>query len=114
MRYLNNAIGASGETDTVKYLKKNKYKILERNYRNKFGEIDIIAKINDYYVFVEVKTRSTLGHGRPCEAVSPSKQHKIQIAAQVYLIERKLNDVPIRFDVIEVIDNEINHIINAF
>lgn len=113
-RYISNAIGAKGEFDATAYLKKKKYKILEKNYKNKLGEIDIIAKDKDYLVFVEVKTRSSQFFGRPSEAVTPTKQHKVRMAAQFYLKDKKLYDQPCRFDVIEVLDGEINHIENAF
>lgn len=114
MRYMSNATGAQGEFDAAEYLKKKKYKILAKNYKNKLGEIDIIAKDKDYIVFIEVKTRSSLAFGRPSEAVTPAKQHKVQLAAQVYLKQERLTDQPCRFDVIEVLDDKINHIENAF
>lgn len=114
MKYLNNREGALGEFDAKKYLMKKGYKILAQNYKNKLGEIDIIAKDKDYIVFVEVKNRSSLAFGRPCEAVTPSKQFKIRKTALCYLKEKYLTESSCRFDVIEVLDGEINHISDAF
>ncbi len=117
------ATGNVGEDAAAKYLGKHGYKILERNYAEVGGEIDIIARNREYYVFVEVKTR-TLGHEspkepRPASAVTPEKQKKIITTAKWFL-----GTVPkgrkIRFDVIEVYLNEekevqrIMHLENAF
>ncbi len=107
-------LGSSGEKLAVKYLKKKKYKILATNYRTHVGEIDIIVKDGEYVVFVEVKTRTTDLFGVPSEAVNREKQRKYCKVAQEYLIKSGYTDAPCRFDVIEVVNKEINHIINAF
>ena len=106
--------GDGGEILAANFLKLQKYKILQTNYRNKIGEIDIIAQKGQTIVFVEVKRRSTLQYGRPIEAVDTRKQNKIRKTAEIYLMLNKqtLNDV--RFDVIEILDEEINHVENAF
>ena len=113
--------GNLGEDAAVKYLKKNRYIILERNFNVHGGEIDIIAKKGDYVIFVEVKTRSSEEYGSGLEAVNYTKQQRIKKAAQVYLM--RLGDVPARFDVVAVngfMDGkkfkteEIEHIENAF
>lgn len=113
-------IGDFGEDAAEKYLKDNDYEILKRNFRLKFGEIDIIAKQNDCVVFVEVKTRKSSDFGQPSEYVNLRKQKRIKKAASVY-IDIENNDI--RFDVIEVfysesggkpVLNSINHIENAF
>lgn len=114
MKLFNRVNGVSGESIATKYLKDKKYKILECNYKNFIGEIDIIAKDRDYLVFVEVKARSTSAFGRPSEAVDWRKQNKLRMVANVYLKEKHLFDTPCRFDVVEVLGREINHIINAF
>lgn len=112
--------GDVGEEYAVKYLKKHGYKIIERNYRQKFGEIDIIAKRHDYLVFVEVKTRHCNPLTQPYEAVNLGKQRKIIKTAAFYLAEHKLETYT-RFDVCEVFVeastlklNQINYIKNAF
>ncbi len=113
-------IGDFGEDAAEKYLKDNDYEVLKRNFRLKFGEIDIIAKQNDCIVFVEVKTRKSSDFGQPSEYVNLRKQIRIKKAAAVY-IDIENNDI--RFDVIEVfyserggktVLNSINHIENAF
>ena len=107
-------LGKLGEKQAVKFLKKNKYKILETNYKRLTGEIDVIALDGDCVVFVEVKTRTSDAFGMPSEAVNLQKQVKIQKTAQYYLVENGLLDMPCRFDVIEILGKEINHINNAF
>lgn len=104
----------SGEAGAKKFLKENGYKILETNFKNKIGEIDIIAYKDDVYVFVEVKARTSLKFGRPSEAVGPFKQNKIRQVAQSYLISKNNYPTQMRFDVIEVLNDEITHIKNAF
>ena len=109
-------LGEKYENMAVHYLKAQKYKILARDFVCPAGEIDIIAfdKASKYVVFVEVKYRATNLFGRPLEAVTPDKQHKIKVASQVYLKLKGWLDRNIRFDAIEIIDDELRHIINAF
>lgn len=106
--------GQIGESIAVKFLKKKKFKILQTNYKNTVGEIDIIAKDKDFLVFVEVKSRNSEKYGRPSLAVTSVKQNKIRQVASVYLIKNKLTEAKCRFDVVEVLDQEINHIEDAF
>ncbi len=107
-------LGKIGEKTAVKFLKAKKYKILETNYKRATGEIDIIARDNEYTVFIEVKTRSSNVFGMPSEAVDIKKQAKYFKTAHVYLLEKGQLDSPCRFDVIEILDGQINHINNAF
>ena len=79
-----------------------------------FGEIDIIVEIDKTTVFVEVKTRSNENYGFPCEAVDSRKQEKYYKIATYYLQRAKKMDSECRFDVIEIEDGQINHILNAF
>lgn len=107
-------LGTKGEIIAKDYLTSQGYTILETNFSNQIGEIDIIAKENDTIVFVEVKTRETLRFGYPREAVTKYKQNKIRQVALVYLkLKRKLNR-PVRFDCIEILGDEITHIKNCF
>lgn len=94
-------IGDIGEEYTCKYLKKEGYKILSRNFTTKFGEIDIIAVNKTNIAFVEVKTRHQNPMVRPCLAVNKNKQMKIMRCAYLYLKANKLNQQP-RFDIAEV------------
>ncbi len=111
----NKILGNLGEDLAVKYLKKLHYKILFTQYRCRIGEVDIVAQAKDKtYVFVEVKTRNSLTKGLPREAVTVSKQRTIVKCAQLFILENKISGVSIRFDVIEVTNGKINHIIDAF
>lgn len=118
--YLNQEKGKIGENLACQYLEKNNYKIIERNFRCRQGEIDIIAcdKIKNELVFVEVKTRSSLKYGRPSDAVEKVKQRHIKNVAQYYYYKKRIKDTAIRFDVIEVFLNnsnyKIEHIEQAF
>ena len=113
MKVFNKVKGGKGEYSAIKYLENNKYKIVETNYKNKVGEIDIIARQKDCLVFIEVKARQTKQYGLPSEAVDARKQRKIRLVAEGYLI--KCKEIPqCRFDVIEILGDEINHIQNAF
>ncbi len=110
----NSIKGTAGEILAVNFLKKNKYKILETNYKNHFGEIDIIARDGKVIVFVEVKRRMTKEFGAPIEAVTPFKQNKIRTVAEMYLSAKGQTLADVRFDVIEILDTQINHVKNAF
>lgn len=111
-------LGCSGEEIAADFLKDNGYKVLERNYKSKLGEIDIIAQEKDAICFIEVKTRSSDKFGAPSEAITSSKQKQISRAALVYLKEKGLFDRRARFDVISIIDAgdcpKIDLIKNAF
>lgn len=107
-----NLLGRKYEAIASEYLKTKGYEILEHNYSNKIGEIDIICKDNNTFVFVEVKYRVSAKFGRPIEAITPHKIYKIQNTAIVYLkSKRKLNN-PYRIDAIEILNDEIRHIEN--
>ena len=102
MRGIYNKItGQCGEDIAAEYLKKKGYKIIVRNYRNKIGEIDIIAKNREDLIFIEVKTRSSDKFGTPAEAVTYYKKRKIVNCAKAYLMINP-TDLNIRFDIIEV------------
>lgn len=108
------AVGYKGEEIAVKFLEKNGYKILERNYNCHFGEIDIVATQGGYCVFLEVKSRNTLSFGSPREAVTPYKQQRIIGGAKHWLFKHRLTGVPVRFDVVEVVNGVPSVIIDAF
>lgn len=118
--YLNYEKGIIGENLACQYLEKNNYQIIERNFRCRQGEIDIIAynEIKNELVFIEVKTRSSLKFGRPSEAVEQIKQRHIKNVAKYYIYKNKIKDKVIKFDVIEVFLNNssyrIEHIKQAF
>jgi putative endonuclease len=106
--------GDEGEGKAVSFLKDKGYKILARNYSCKFGEIDIIARIKNALIFVEVKTRATQAYGGGVAAVNPRKQRKITKTAIAYIKENKPKFDSITFDIITVTDGKTEHIQNAF
>lgn len=106
--------GNTGEDIACSYLKKQKYKILERNFTTPVGEMDIVAQKKKTIVIVEVKRRATDRFGAPSEAVNKHKQRKISQIAFIFLQQNGLLDHSARFDVIEVLGSEVNHIENAF
>lgn len=110
-------LGDKGEELAVKYLKKNGYRVLVRNYEAPTGEIDIIADDQGKLVFVEVKTRTDDLFGMPEEAVNKKKQHKIKRTALHYMTRLK-KEQPSRFDIVSVHIrgkfSKIDHIKDAF
>ena len=109
----NKELGKRGENRAVRYLKNNGYKILERGYKNPFGEVDIIAAKGDVVAFIEVKTRLSENFGAPSEAVDRRRMDKYIQAAKYFFLGKE-TDVTVRFDIIEILRGEINHIENAF
>lgn len=104
----NKVLGAFGEEIACDYLKSSGYRILERNFSCRTGEIDIIASQVDTIVFIEVKTRSSEKYGSPSEAVRPGKQGRIVKTALYYMQSKGLLDHMCRFDVIELTADEEN------
>ena len=114
------SLGQFGEEQAARYLRRRFYSIVERNYRCRFGEIDLIAKRGGILAFVEVKLRRDDVHGEAREFVTGQKQQRVLAAAQLWLSLHETALQP-RFDVIEVYaprgENgpvRINHIENAF
>ena len=111
-------LGKRGEELACRFLRKNGYKILERNYVCKMGEMDIIAQEKDTLVFVEVKTRESTAFGPPQLAVNPTKQMQLSKVALSFLKEKKREDVKARFDVVAIVvrptGEEIELIRDAF
>lgn len=109
-------IGTKYEEIAAGYLEEHGYKILERNYHNKYGELDILAEKDSTLVVVEVKYRSGDLFGDPSEAVDLRKQHKICQTTLFYYMEHGYElSYPCRYDIIAIYgDGTINHIENAF
>ncbi|MCM8799735.1 MAG: YraN family protein [Candidatus Omnitrophica bacterium] len=99
----NLSLGLRGEESAVDFLKKNGFKILERNFRTNFGQIDIIAKEKNEICFIEVKTRKNFNFGLPQEAVSITKKKRIAKVALAYLKEKRLLNKKVRFDVVSIL-----------
>jgi len=104
-----NDFGYSSENLAVNLLVSKGYKIIDRNFHSRFGEIDIIAEKDGYLVFVEVKARHSLKFGLPEEAVTPSKLFKIRKTGEYYSILHPNLPKKLRIDVVALIieDNEV-------
>ena len=103
-------IGNKYEDKSVETLVKEAYRILERNYQNRFGEIDIIAEKNKEIVFVEVKYRKTNKFGYGYEAVDKRKIMKILKLADYYIQSKKYQNYKIRFDCMSYLGDELDWI----
>ena len=120
MKKFNKDIGTYCENLACNYLLKNNFKILQCNFKNFIGEIDIICIKNSTLIIIEVKGRYDYNFGSPKEAVSLNKQKNIIKVATSYIYNKKFNNLNVRFDVIEVYLNKINssykinHIEDAF
>ena|ERR1039457_2858859 len=117
----NRSTGALGEELAATFLMSHGYRIVERNFRCKGGEVDLVARDpkDKSLVFVEVKTRHSLSYGVPQLAVTPFKQRQISKAALTWLSKKRLHDTNARFDVIAILlhtesAHSIEHIRNAF
>jgi putative endonuclease len=115
----NAGIGSRGEELATAFLERNGLRIVERNFRCKGGEVDIIARDGKTIVFIEVKSRRNLAYGVPQLAVTEFKQRQISKAALTWLSKNSLHDSPARFDVIAILlessySHQIEHIRNAF
>lgn len=116
----NKIIGNYGEDLAYKFLLSRNYKVLEKNYSNSLGEIDLICKKNDLIIFVEVKSRLSDKFGIPCESVTHYKQHQILKVSLSYIKRFNLYNINFRYDIIELYFDTIHkkyklrHIKNAF
>ncbi|WP_027363531.1 YraN family protein [Desulfotruncus alcoholivorax] len=111
------SLGIQGEDLAAQYLQKKGLVILERNFRCRLGEIDIIARHGDCIVFIEVKTRSSDKFGLAQESVTRQKIYKLRRLAQAYLAQRSFSGLNVRFDVVAVNsarETKVTHIENAF
>lgn len=94
--------GTKGELLAVKFLKKKGYKILQRNYRCRTGEIDIVCYDHETIVFVEVKTRHSDTYGPPELSVTEAKKRQIVRVASHYVANHKIEGIDLRFDVVSI------------
>lgn len=117
MSLLRKLLGRSGEDRAEKHLARLGYRVLERNYSTKQGELDLIALDRDTLVFVEVKTRSSGAFGAPEHAVDLRKQGRMVKAALGYLKQKRLHQMACRFDVVAISgpgEDQVELIRNAF
>lgn len=113
-------LGKSGENAAVKYLQRLGYKVVQRNFRCKLGELDIVALHYNYLVFIEVRTIAGNFTGTPQESITLKKQQKLRQLALYYQLFHETGEIPVRFDVVAVTMNadgstkKIELISNAF
>lgn len=108
------ARGKQGEDRAVHHLRGLGYHILERNFRCRLGELDVIAQDGSTLVFAEVRTRAHDRHGDALETVTPTKQRRIARVASYYLSIRRPTFTACRFDVVGITGEQITHIKDAF
>ena len=110
------SLGQRGEQIVCDNMLNRGYRILERNLRYKFGEIDIVAEKNHTLCFVEVRTRENADLGHPLETISVNKQKRIRRAAEAFISRRHINNYAIRFDVAFILWStmEYGYVENAF
>lgn len=106
--------GKYGEEIAAEYLIKLGYRIVENNYRNRFGEIDLIAEEGGTLVFIEVKLRNLISYGHPAAAVDTWKQQRLIKTAAGYISDKRFSDKPCRFDVVSVYKGKIELFRDAF
>ncbi|MCZ4613136.1 MULTISPECIES: YraN family protein [Rhodococcus] len=115
----NMALGARGEDVAVEFLIDAGLEIVERNWRCRYGELDVVATSGDRIVFVEVKTRSGVGYGSPAESVTFAKQRRIRVLAMHWLTDSGRSWSRVRFDVVAVLIGRdgvpsVEHFVDAF
>lgn len=114
------ALGAWGEQIAVEHLTAHGLTVLDRNWRCREGELDVVATDGATVVVVEVKTRTGTGFGRPEEAVTPRKLARVRRVAQRWLAEHRVRWVEVRFDVVAVLvdrrtgGHELTHLLGVF
>lgn len=96
-------LGCLGEEMAKKYLKSNGYKIIAEHWTSRIGELDIVAYKSGFYVFVEVKTRTSLKFGALEETVPFWKQRKLKKTAELFLLRNKIFNLPWQIDVIAIL-----------
>lgn len=99
-------LGTQGEAVAAAHLQAKGLRIIDRNVRSRYGEVDILARDGDEWVFVEVKTRRTKAYGAAEEAITPRKAQRLARTAQIYLQREGLDDVSWRIDVVTVTLNK--------
>lgn len=95
-------LGGRGEELAAEFLQRRGYRLLARNYRTPWGEVDLIARHGGTLAFIEVKARRSHSFGLPQEAVHAAKQEKLRAVAEHYLQEQGLRETPVRFDVVAI------------
>ena len=111
---MSRALGAIAERRAAEFLQHKGYKVVDRNWTCRGGEIDLVCSDGDTLVFVEVRARSSTSHGTPLETVVDLKRRRLIRAAEIYLHLRKCADRACRFDVVAITGDDIEHVEDAF
>ncbi len=111
---MSRALGLQAETRAAEYLQRKGYRVVDRNWTCRGGEIDLVCEHGDTVVFVEVRARSNDAHGTPLETVVDAKRRRLIRAAEIYLHQKQWWDRACRFDVVAVTRDGIEHIEDAF
>lgn len=108
-------IGIRYEKKAAEYLMQRGYRIVEKNYRCRLGEIDLVGIEQDYLCFIEVKFRKNSRMGNPLEAIDLNKQRRIIKTAQFYILTHGVpQNIKCRFDAVGILDEKITLVKNAF
>jgi putative endonuclease len=110
-------IGQMAENEACRFLRQKGYKILQRNFRCRLGELDIIANDKNDFVILEVRSSASSFLSDPLESISYTKIRRLKTLASIWLFNNRLDNVSVRFDVVSVVFRngiEIKHIIDAF
>ncbi len=108
------AFGAAGEERAAAWYREQGYEVLDRNWRCKEGELDLVVRRRSEVIFVEVKTRRTDRFGIPAEAITPAKQRRLRVLAGQYLAATEVRAASLRFDVVSILAGELEVIEAAF
>src|SRR3990167_4466208 len=106
--------GKKGEDYACSYLSRNGFRICERNFRSRYGEIDIIAEKDNRIHLIEVKTRTTLQKGKPYESITYFKRQHLKRAINFYLLQKQMTERILSFDVLSIVVNNTDYNITFF
>jgi putative endonuclease len=108
------ALGRRGEDLAAAWYEARGYRVVDRNWRCREGELDLVVRADGLVVFCEVKTRTSDAFGTPAEAVTRAKQQRLRRLATIWLRERRARAPQLRFDVAAVMGRDVEVIEDAF
>ena len=111
---MSRALGAAAETRAAEFLQRKGYRVVDRNWTCRGGEIDLVCDDGETLVFVEVRARKDDRHGTPLETVRDEKRRRLIRAAEHYLTKKKLWERACRFDVVGIAGDVVDHVEDAF
>jgi len=107
-------LGQYGEAFAENWLTARGLRIMDRHYQTRYGEIDLIARDKDAWIFIEVKTREKFSNPAARDAITPAKQRRLAVATMAYIRRHRLHDCDFRFDVVLIESGQVEWIPNAF